>query len=101
MVGLIAGTLSGIEANTRFPATPNLNHLVVLTNNDDWQALFCNGVLVEQAHEIVPNDLAKHCPIASFTYEDMPLEVIKHLYEAGMFPDGITLEAARLYTGQE
>lgn len=81
--------------------TDALNHLVVLTNNDDWQALFKNGVLVEQAHEIVPADLAKHCPLGSFTYEDMPLAVIKHLYDAGQFPDGITLEDARRYDGLE
>ena len=94
--------MSAPAPDTRFPAMPtDLHHLVILSNNDDWQALFSNGVLVEQAHEIVPNDLAKHVPIASIAYEDMPLPVIKTLYDCGQFPEGISLEDARVFAGVE
>lgn len=87
---------------TIFPSlAPTLHHLVILGGGEEWQALFKDGVLVEQAHEIVPADLAKHVPIASLKYEDMPLAVVKHLDLAGEFPAGITLDAARRYTGQE
>lgn len=92
----------GTPSDTLFPAiAPGLNHLVILSNNDDWQALFSNGVLVEQAHEIVPNDLAKHCPIASIRYEDISLAVTRCLYQVGAFPSDITLEAARVYTSAQ
>lgn len=85
-----------------FPAiSPAIHHLVILSNNDDWQALFKDGVLVEQAHEIVPADLAKYVPIASITYEEMPLDVVRHLYRVGDFPGGFTLEEARAYTSDE
>lgn len=96
---IIAG--SDVFGKTRFPSIENLHHLVIFGGGEEWQALFKDGVLVEQAHEIVPADLAKHVPIASLKYEDMPLEVVKYLYEAGDFPHGITLDAARRYTGQE
>lgn len=91
---------SGDEA--LFPAIASgLHHLVILTNNDDWQALFKDGVLVEQAHEITIWDVAKHVPIASLRYEDMPLSVNKTLYDYGEFPHGIRLEDARVFGGKE
>ena len=78
-----------------------LNHLVILTNNCDWQALFLDGKLVQQAHEIVPTDLAKHCPIGSIAYEETSLAVHRHLQVVGQFPDDISLEQARAFTGAQ
>lgn len=94
-------TIVGAETYGQTVFEPvRLHDLVIYSNNDDWQALFKDGLLVEQGHEITPFDLGKHCPAASIAYEEMEMPVIRRLYEIGEFAPGTTLAEARALVGE-
>lgn len=74
-----------------------MNALTVLCA-DDWQGLFVNGVLQEEAHEIALRDLAGYCPIASLVVRELPAPAIEYLTSCGGFPNGCTVDEALALT---
>lgn len=72
-----------------------MNHIIIYDNGDDWQAMFVNGVLVEQAHHITVEDLSDHCPIGKIERIEMSRPVRDFVRRVGDFDPGITFEAAQ------
>lgn len=66
-----------------------LNSVVVLvTNHDDWEALYINGKAVIQEHKIQRSDLVRYC----LEYNTMYCEVsasYEELEMSGRYPDNL------------
>ncbi len=70
-------------------------HDVVVLTGDDWEALFVDGVLLDQGGRISLQDIARHCPIASLRQEHMDDNVHDRLQQIGQFDTGISLADAK------
>ena len=42
-----------------------MNDLTIVRSDEDWEALYVNGALADEGHQISFNELGKHCPVAS------------------------------------
>lgn len=95
--GLFNVTIAGAVLDWSFYREPVA--LNILGNGADWEALFVNGVLVDQCHAFRLVDLAEYAPIGSINIGDIPPEVNAVLQDCGEFPEGISLADALAFTG--
>lgn len=65
----------------------NLNELVIVSNGDDWEALYVNGKLTDEGHSIRIRDLAAHTPIGSIAERTLNSEGYDQLAYVGRFGD--------------
>lgn len=64
------------------------SNVVLVTNHDDWEALYVNGVSIYQAHDIDARDLAKHSLEQGKLYNVIESSY-DELYDIGNYPDKI------------
>lgn len=64
---------------------------------DDWEALYVNGSVVEQGHQIHRLDMLRHSKTFNFTDEDIECIELEYntpgqiyVYEYGCFPDELS-----------
>lgn len=62
--------------------------VVLVTNHDDWEGLFINGVADHQAHKVQRDDLVKACLKAGQNYCTVYASY-DELEISGQFPDNL------------
>lgn len=69
------------------------NEVKILTNCDDWEALFVNGKLVDQQHKIRIQDLVQYNPM-NLERVELSNEGCEWLYDHGSFDYNMAFEEA-------
>jgi len=69
-----------------------MNKLTILSNDDDWEALYVNSKLAFQSHHVRIYDLKEFTPIESIVKLATPGDIYDLLADWGQFPTDLSLE---------
>lgn len=70
------------------------NELIILSDHQNWAALFVNGTLVAQDHEIRPFLIGAFCPVTRLDTRFMPKITREAILKYRAFPRNCTLASA-------